>query len=59
MGIGRYDYINNNIANVNSESQMMQLMKDVSYGHMYDSAFYNSDNPPFEMFSEFVYTYDD
>lgn len=54
MGIGRYDYVNSKLGSVTDESQLMQLMKDVSYGRMYDKS-----NPPtFELLSEFVYTYD-
>lgn len=54
MGIGRYNYINSKIDSVTNESELMQVMKDVSYGWTYDK-----DNPPpYEVLSELAYTYD-
>lgn len=57
MGIGRYQHIQQNIGNINNETDMLQLMKEVTYSRLYDKN--NLNKAPYEMYSEFVNSYKD
>ena len=50
-GLGRYDYLMNNIDKVHNENDMYELMKSVSYFQIY-----NPENCKFDLRSEFVGT---
>lgn len=47
-GIGRYNYLKDNIDKVNNKEDMLELMNDVKYTNTY------SENPKFDIISEFV-----
>jgi len=49
QGLGRYEYIDENLGSVSSEEDMLQLMKGVKYSEMY-----NISSPSFDTRSEFA-----
>lgn len=49
QGIGRYEYLENNIDDVKTEDDMLKLIEGVKY-----SEIYNIDNPSFNIRSEFA-----
>jgi len=49
QGLGRYEYLDKNLPNVESEKDMLKLMEGVRY-----SEIYNLDNPSYDIKSEFA-----